>query len=165
MRILQLCSPKAISDIWLQSFLLGGRWDILKIICLWCMEFLVLAHMHFLIVAYKAGNRLACRPRHASVDSIPSQGKHSWLATWPDPWAVGPSTWASTEPQFVCAQCGGLAFMLSAKALTSQAEPARADSACLDLGSHSGVFPALKWATRSAKIAEYTPEMRGKIFL
>ncbi len=54
MGIVQFCSPKAISGIWLKSFLLGvGRWDVLKIICPQCMEFLVMAHMDFLVVAFK----------------------------------------------------------------------------------------------------------------
>ncbi len=44
MGVVQLCSTKAISDIWIKSFFLGGRWGILKIICPLCMKFLVVIY-------------------------------------------------------------------------------------------------------------------------
>ncbi len=51
--------------------------------------------------------------RCASVDDTPSWGKQVWLAARPNPRVVSPSKWASTKPQLVSAQCGGLTFMLA----------------------------------------------------
>ncbi len=53
---IELSSPRAIFDIWPKSFLLregGGGGGLLKITCPQCKEFLVLAYINFLIVAYK----------------------------------------------------------------------------------------------------------------
>ncbi len=54
MGIVQLCSRKAISNIWLRSFLLGGRerCSFFKIICPGCKEFLAMAHTDFLVMTH-----------------------------------------------------------------------------------------------------------------
>ncbi len=54
MGIVQLCSPKAISDIWLESLLFrGGAGSIWKINYSRYTKFLVVAHMDFLVAGYK----------------------------------------------------------------------------------------------------------------
>ncbi len=50
MGMVQLCVPKAISDIWFKSFFI---WSTLKIIRPQCTQFLLVAHMDFLVMTYK----------------------------------------------------------------------------------------------------------------
>ncbi len=69
-----------------------------------------------------------------------SWGKQIRLAARPDPWAIGPLKWVSTEPWLICAPCGTRVHAcLYNFAVMSRARQTWAGLACLGMGSRSGV--------------------------